>query len=142
MQCAPHMSTPHLCSANRSIFTTGRRSVQSAGGNRINAATPSEQPKGKVISTLAIICSRCIKGHFLPRLAQNTVCFSEFWGLTMEQTTVSLQVNQIHLQNTHMKRIPHLLKMCLKIKHVQTFAKHVHQFGLGGTVTKNLILKQ
>lgn len=40
------------------------------------------------------------------------------------------------------KRIPHLLKMCPKIKHVQTFAKHVHQFGLGGTVTKNLILKQ
>lgn len=93
MQSMPHMSTPHLCAANRSIFSTGRRSVHSAGGNKINAATPSEQPKGKVISTLAIMCSHCITQHLLPRLAQNTVCFTEFWGMTIERTVVSLQAN-------------------------------------------------
>lgn len=96
------VSTPHLCSANRSIFSTGRRSEHSVQlVTRLMLLWLQKTPKVRWLARLPSSAFTAYKRHFLPRLPQNTVYFSDCRGLTMERIKGSLPVNWVHIQNTH-----------------------------------------
>lgn len=75
------VSTPHLCSANRSIFSTGRRSERSVQlVTRLMLLWLQKTPKVRWLARLPSSAFTAYKRHFLPRLPQNTQSTSVIVG--------------------------------------------------------------